>query len=219
MHSLCRFICFSAALSCLLHLTSCATSKSTYRDVRLPSPEGGYYVQRVWFTPEQQAKMKKLAKTPGWAGHDCFWMGDDVKGRPVIRISIGEQKVYLLKDGQLVGMSPISSGRESHPTDLGSYKIIEKDKDHKSNLYGSYVDAKGAVVKKDVDVRKDRRPPGTTFDGASMRYFMRVTGAVGMHEGYLPGFAASHGCIRMPGEMAAIFYRESSLGTPVEVVP
>jgi lipoprotein-anchoring transpeptidase ErfK/SrfK len=40
-----------------------------------------------------------------------------------------------------------------------------------------------------------------------------------MHQGYLPGYAASHGCIRLPGHMAEKFYRQVSVGTPVEVVP
>jgi lipoprotein-anchoring transpeptidase ErfK/SrfK len=51
-----------------------------------------------------------------------------------------------------------------------------------------------------------------------MPFFMRITGGVGMHEGYLPGYPASHGCIRMPGKMAAIFFSNVDLGTPVEIV-
>jgi lipoprotein-anchoring transpeptidase ErfK/SrfK len=50
-----------------------------------------------------------------------------------------------------------------------------------------------------------------------MPYFMRVTGGIGMHEGFLPGYAASHGCIRMPGFMAERFFENVSVGTPVTV--
>jgi lipoprotein-anchoring transpeptidase ErfK/SrfK len=52
-----------------------------------------------------------------------------------------------------------------------------------------------------------------------MPFFMRFSGAIGMHEGYLPGYPASHGCIRLPKHMAEIFFKAASVGTPVEVVP
>ena len=57
------------------------------------------------------------------------------------------------------------------------------------------------------------------FDGADMPYFMRIVGGTGMHEGYLPGYPASHGCIRMPGPMAEAFFRSVSVGTPVTIEP
>ena len=56
-----------------------------------------------------------------------------------------------------------------------------------------------------VDLTKDRPPRGTVFRGAPMRYFLRVHGGIGMHAGYLPGYPASHGCIRLPKQMAAHF--------------
>jgi hypothetical protein len=95
---------------------------------------------------------------------------------------------------------------------------MQKDPDHASSLYGDYVDAAGNVVQKDVDVTKDPVPPGAHFKGAPMPHFMRITGGVGMHEGYLPGYPASHGCIRMPGKMALIFYNNVDIGTPVTIV-
>jgi lipoprotein-anchoring transpeptidase ErfK/SrfK len=101
----------------------------------------------------------------------------------------------------------------------GSYRIMEKDIDHKSSIYGDYEDFQGNVILQNIDNRKDPRPPGTRFEGAKMYYFMRVYGGVGMHQGYLPGYPASHGCIRLPGHMAEKFYREVHLGTPVEIVP
>ncbi len=110
-----------------------------------------------------------------------------------------------------------STGREGHDTPPGNYKIIQKDPNHASSLYGDYVDAAGNVVQKDVELGKDPKPPGAIFKGAPMPYFMRITGGVGMHEGYLPGYPASHGCIRMPGKMAQIFFSNVALGTPVAV--
>ncbi len=147
-----------------------------------------------------------------------YWDGDGVSGSPSVRISLSEQRAYFYKGGELVGVSAIATGREGYGTPSGSYKIIQKNKDHESNLYGDYVDADGNVVMKEVDVRKDKKPPGTRYDGADMPYFMRITGGVGMHEGFLPGYPASHGCIRMPGFMAEAFFANVEIGTPVTVV-
>jgi lipoprotein-anchoring transpeptidase ErfK/SrfK len=147
-----------------------------------------------------------------------YWDGDAASGPPSIRISLSEQRAYFYKGGELVGISVISSGREGFGTTTGSFKITQKDRDHKSNLYGDYVDAQtGEVVKKDIDIKKDKRPPGTVFDGAKMPFFMRIVGGIGMHEGFLPGYAASHGCIRMPGFMAERFFANVEKGTPVTV--
>jgi len=147
-----------------------------------------------------------------------YWDGDAATGAPSIRINLTEQRAYFYKGGELVGISVISSGREGFGTTTGNFKIIQKNRDHKSNLYGDYVDAQtGAVVKKDVDTSKDKRPPGTVFDGAKMPFFMRIVGGIGMHEGFLPGYPASHGCIRMPGFMAEHFFNNVEKGTPVTV--
>lgn len=147
----------------------------------------------------------------------AFWKGDGVAGASRIEIDLSEQRLRYYKGGQLVGLSPISSGTPSHPTPRGSFRITEKDLHHRSSCYGDYVDEYGNVVAGDVDCRKDPKPPGARYLGASMKYFMRVNGPVGMHEGFLPGFPASHGCIRLPTQMAAIFYRVTPPGTPVRI--
>ncbi len=148
-----------------------------------------------------------------------YWRGDGVSGRPRIEIALADQKLRYYRGDQLVGESPVSTGREGFQTVVGRFAICEKDLDHESSMFGDYVDAEGRVVQGDVDARKDPRPAGTRFDGADMRWFMRITGATGMHAGYLPGFPASHGCIRLPAEMAEIFFRETPMGTPVEILP
>ncbi len=147
-----------------------------------------------------------------------YWDGDSVAGSPMVKIDLGEQKAFFYKSGELVGVSVISTGREGFATPTGSYKILQKNRDHVSSLYGNYVDREGNIVKKDIDTTKDKRPPGAIYDGAKMPFFMRFTGGVGMHEGFLPGYAASHGCIRMPGFMAEKFFAHVSVGTPVQVV-
>ena len=157
----------------------------------------------------------------GRANFDNYshWDGEGVSGAPSLLIKLGHQRAYFYKNGELVGVSTISTGREGFGTPLGNFKILQKDKDHASSLYGDYVDAKGGIIKKDVDRSKDKMPPGAKFDGAKMPFFMRITGGVGMHEGFLPGYPASHGCIRMPRRMAEIFFRNVEVGTPVSIEP
>jgi len=145
-----------------------------------------------------------------------YWDGEAATGSPLIRINRSQQKASFYKGGVLVGVSKISSGKEDHPTPPGKYKIIEKDKDHKSTIYGVFKDtATGETVNDNVDIRVDKIPPGATFSPAPMPNFMRITNGVGMHTGYLPGYAASHGCIRMPHQMSEVFFDNVVVGTPV----
>jgi lipoprotein-anchoring transpeptidase ErfK/SrfK len=135
-------------------------------------------------------------------------------------VSITKQRAYLFKGSQLVIDSPISSGKRGHTTPTGSFHVMEKDKDHHSSLYGDYRDRGGRVVRAGVSAHIDSAPSGTHFTGASMKWFMRLTGeGVGMHVGILPGYAASHGCVRMPEQGAFLFYNHVKVGTPVEVNP
>jgi L,D-transpeptidase-like protein len=158
---------------------------------------------------------KEVAENP--LTSRAWWKGDGVVGSPKIVINLSTQRVQYYKGRELVGVSPISSGRESHGTVTGSYCILDKDIDHRSSLFGAYVDQGGNVVQGDVDTRKDPAPAGSKYVGANMRYFMRIFGGIGMHEGYLPGYPASHGCIRLPTKMAVIFFKETPEGTPVEI--
>lgn len=158
-------------------------------------------------------------KSGGLVDTVSYWDGDGVTGSPSITIDLRQQQARFYKDGRLVGISLISSGREGFDTPSGDFTIIQKNKDHVSNLYGDYVDSSGNVVVANVGVKTDPMPPGARFRGAPMPYYMRITPAgVGMHAGFLPGFPASHGCIRMPERMAEIFFANVSNGTPVRVV-
>lgn len=146
------------------------------------------------------------------------WTGDGVLGAPSITIDLGSQSATFFKGDQPVGKSPVSTGREGFGTPTGSFKIIQKNKNHVSNLYGDFVDGEGNVVKANVAVGRDKCPAGARFRGAPMPFFMRIHGAVGMHAGYLPGYPASHGCIRMPRGAAQRFFENAPVGTPVRVV-
>ncbi len=146
-----------------------------------------------------------------------YWDGNSATGPARMRINRGDQKAYFYKGDQLVGISVISTGREGFDTPPGTFKIQQKDKDHVSGKYGDYVGADGTVVMKDIDRTKDKMPPGAHYDGAKMPWFMRIHDGVGMHEGFLPGYPASHGCIRMPGFMAEAFFNNIEVGTPVTI--
>ena len=146
-----------------------------------------------------------------------YWDGDASGGKPTVKISLGEQRAYFYKSGQLVGISQLSTGREGLNTPSGHFSIMQKDLNHVSSKYGDYVDNADNVVKPNVELGKDPKPPGTHFKGAPMPYFMRIVGGVGMHAGYLPGYPASHGCIRMPEFMAENFFKSVSVGTPVAI--
>ncbi len=196
------------SLPCLMALNSCVPSGP--RDSGYMSGVGRPVVRQVSNGPHH----------PPPAIHDdiSYWEGDGVQGSPLIRINIRQQKAYFYKGGQLVGVSLISSGKEDKGTPPGRYKITEKSKDHRSNLYGVFKDkATGETINDSVDIRKDPVPPGAYFVAAPMPNFLRFNGAIGMHTGYLPGYPASSGCIRMPHQMAEKFFANVELGTPVVV--
>src|SRR5207253_4645846 len=99
-----------------------------------------------------------------------YWDGDHIGGKPSVKIALGEQRAYFYKSGLLVGISQLSTGREGLNTPTGTFKIIQKDKDHVSSLFGDYVDSSGNVVVPNVDVKKDPKPPGAHFRGTPMPY-------------------------------------------------
>ena len=140
-------------------------------------------------------------------------------GRPSIVVNLRAQEAYLYRGNNRTASSRISSGREGHRTPIGRFQIIRKDEDHRSSLYGDYVDASGKVVKANVDSRSSRKPPDSHFVGTPMPYFLEFSPGYGLHQGYLPGVPASHGCIRMPYWKARQFYKAAQIGTPVVVKP
>lgn len=183
-------------------------------DARFSDRERGYLYGRRNYGGGSNEEQRRAADSVS------YWDGDNVPGTPSVEVRLAEQRAYFYKGDVLVGVSQISSGREGHDTPPGSYKILQKDPDHRSSEYGDFVDRNNpdVVVKANVSV-KDSKPPGSVFLGAPMPNFMRLTnGGVGMHAGYLPGVPASHGCIRMPAFMAKDFYDNVALGTPVSVI-
>jgi lipoprotein-anchoring transpeptidase ErfK/SrfK len=135
-----------------------------------------------------------------------------------VLVSLSKQRVWLMADETVYIDSPISSGKAVGMTPTGSFTVIEKDPNHKSNIYGSFVDSSGRTVRSGVSTRVDSAPSGTPYVGAPMKWFMRLTEkGIGMHVGILPGYPASHGCVRLPEEIAPLIYKKVKIGTPVVI--
>ena len=76
-------------------------------------------------------------------------------------VSLTKQRAYLMTGEEIAVDSPISSGKRGHGTPSGSFSVLEKDKDHRSSLYGDYKDAQGRTVKAGISARIDSAPSGT----------------------------------------------------------
>jgi lipoprotein-anchoring transpeptidase ErfK/SrfK len=112
-------------------------------------------------------------------------------GPLTIVVSIAKQRVTLFSDGKQIAEAPVSTGTAGHETPLGVFAVISKARYHESNIYS----------------------------GAPMPYMERITwSGIALHEGPLPGHAASHGCIRLPGSFAASLFKITKLGARVIVV-
>ncbi|RAI46120.1 L,D-transpeptidase [Rhodoplanes roseus] len=112
------------------------------------------------------------------------------RGPLVVSVSIGEQRVRVYDAAGQIAEAPISSGTKAHPTLTGVFSVIQKDRYHYSNLYNN----------------------------APMPYMQRLTwSGTAMHTGALPGYPASHGCIRLPNSFATQLWGMTKLGTRVVV--
>lgn len=114
---------------------------------------------------------------------------DSEAARTIIRIDLAAQTATLWKDGQCINSSPISSGRKQFPTPPGEYLVTDKYQTWTSTIYR-----------------------------VKMPYFMRLScGDFGLHAGALPGYPASHGCIRLPHKNAKEFFEQTPVGALVSI--
>ena len=114
------------------------------------------------------------------------------QGPLIIAISIEKQTVKIYDDNGFFAEAPVSTGMKGHPTPMGVFSVIQKHKLHHSNIYS----------------------------GAPMPYMQRITwSGVAMHAGVLPGYPASHGCIRMPMAFAVKMWNWTRMGARVVVTP
>ena len=132
-------------------------------------------------------------------------------------INLSEQTAYLLTDGRVAFVSPIASGKEGWGTPIGSFRVISKDLNHQSGSFGLITGSYGRIVNPNA-TPGSYVPPGCHYMPAPMPYFMEFRKYVGMHAGYRPGYPASHGCVRMPRDLAAEFFARVRIGTPVKVI-
>lgn len=135
-----------------------------------------------------------------------------------IIICLPQQRARMYVDGKIALDWPVSTGSDGHETPTGTFRILEKEKDHHSNRYGKFISAKGKTVNSNADKSKGT-PKGCTFRPASMPNWNRLTwDGVGIHGGkVIPGRRLSHGCIRTPYAVAAKLYEYSVLGMPVYI--
>lgn len=131
-------------------------------------------------------------------------------------IDLSNQQAVLLQNGQVVLVSPIASGKDGWSTPVGNFSIIRKDQNHESGSFGSLLDRSGRLINSNA-TPGSYVPAGCHYVPAPMPDFMEFARNIGMHAGYLPGFPASHGCVRMPHDLAQEFYDRVQVGTPVRV--
>ena len=135
-------------------------------------------------------------------------------------ITLSTQRLRLMVGNEVYIDSPISSGKRAGQTPTGTFKILQKDPDHRSSVYGDFVDRRGRVVRSGISTKVDSAPSGTKYVGAPMRWFCRLTwSGVGFHVGVLPGYPASHGCIRLPADIAPLIYQKVRIGTVAVIQP
>jgi hypothetical protein len=149
------------------------------------------------------------------------WRGDGVEGAKSVTIDIDQQKAFLYRDGVEVGWTTVATGIYSHPTPTGQFKVLEKTVVKRSNLWGKIYNGNGKISVSDAKAGRDSVPEGGRFEGASMPYWMRLTGdGIGMHQGPIPrpGKRASHGCIRVHSGFVKTLFAFVDIGTPVAVV-
>ena len=119
------------------------------------------------------------------------WFPDRSESGPIIAIvSLPDQRVYVYRNGVRIAASSCSTGKLGHPTPTGVFKILQKDKNHHSS----------------------------TYNNAPMPYMNRLTwSGIALHAGQLPGYPASHGCVRLPKEFAELLFGVTKLGMTVVI--
>jgi lipoprotein-anchoring transpeptidase ErfK/SrfK len=159
---------------------------------------------------------EKTAAAPGSAVDIGFISASNMGPGTRVVINLSEQRAYLIEDGKVSLVAPIASGKPGWTTPTGHFSVIEKDIDHHSQSFGSILDASGKIANSGA-TPETYVPPGCHYRAAPMPYYMEFTQAIGMHAGYLPGYPASHGCVRMPQDMAERFFERVNIRTPVTV--
>ena len=177
-----------AAVAFVASLASSADAQS--RRSGYMSPYFGYYYGSGGTVTQRRARQQSDSSSRKAEPKKDPGFGEMPKGPLQIIVSIGSQKVTLYSNGERVAQGGVSTGVPGHPTPLGVFSVIEKDRHHHSNIYS----------------------------GAPMPFMQRITwSGVALHEGVLPGYPASHGCIRMSHDFAQKLWPVTKLGVRVIV--
>ncbi|MET0503842.1 MAG: L,D-transpeptidase [Luteibacter sp.] len=122
---------------------------------------------------------------------EWIWGGRGASPGPMaVIVSLTEQRAYAYRNGILIGVSTVSTGKKGYETPTGVFTILQKDKDHHSKKY----------------------------DNAPMPYQQRLTwDGVALHAGGLPGYPESHGCVHLPTEFARQLFDATNMGMTVVV--
>ena len=122
---------------------------------------------------------------------EFFWAPEIAPEGPVaLIVNLQTQRAYVYRNGVPIGVSTVSTGKAGHATPTGIFTILQKDRDHRSNLYND----------------------------APMPFMQRLTwSGIALHAGNLPGYPASHGCIRLPAPFAESLYGVTKLGLTVVI--
>ncbi len=203
---------FVAAAAALL-LASCANQKPA-----TAATKDGKFVN-----PYPAGTYDNFKAEPIYPKTMSVWKNEELLSRTnpensSIRVSLEIQRAFLYNGEEIAMDYPICSGIPDRPTPKGTFYILEKVVDKKSNKYGKMLDASGDVVNGNADLGMDPVPEGGRFEGAPMRYWMRLTNdGVGHHIGPLPKSrrTASHACVRGPGTTIPIVYSKVKTGTRV----
>jgi hypothetical protein len=201
-----------ASAAAVFILASCgnqkpATTDATGKPVN-PHPVGTY----EHFKAEPNYPLTKNA----WKNDELLAQTNPSNSH--IKIDLRTQRGFLMNNEDIVIDYPICSGIKSRPTPPGTYYILEKVVDKKSNRYGKMYNAEGDMINGDADAFEDTIPEGGKFVGAPMRYWMRLTNdGVGHHIGPVLRRPASHACVRGPSSIIPIVYSKVKEGTRVVI--
>lgn len=175
---------FLTALAISLHLAGTAQARSRYW-----SPYRSWWGDHTYRYKYQRGHRKPDSTTksqPQSAAKDAS--KEAAKGPLLIVISVADQRISLYDNGTLIARSSVSTGVKNHPTPLGVFSVISKNRHHRSNIYS----------------------------GAPMPYMQRITwSGIALHAGDLPGYPASHGCIRLTNDFAIRLWHLTKRGTRV----
>ncbi|MGE5208119.1 MAG: L,D-transpeptidase [Alphaproteobacteria bacterium] len=142
--------------------------------------------------PSFHTKGTPSGKPTGTLKPGEYWWNPQLSpsGPVVVLVSIPQQTMHVYRNGILIGRSTVSTGTKGHSTPGGVFSILEKQQSHRSK----------------------------TYNNAPMPYMQRLTwSGIAMHSGQLPGYPASHGCIRLPYDFSQLLFKATAKGGTVVV--